>query len=308
MRALVTGACGFVGRYLSDHLIEKGHDVLGLTFVDSSDTRKYRTARVDVSDYNACTKVISSYKPDVIYHLAGISFVPEAESNFEQALKTNVGGTSNIYRTCHLLQQGIKVVFVSSAEVYGRIEAGNLPITEEQPLRPMNNYSLSKAMAEMVADRYVRGGHVRSVVMRPFNHIGAGQNNRFVASSFAYQLASIARGKHPPHIKVGNLSVKRDFTDVRDIVRAYGLAAEKGDGIYNLSSGKAVAIRSILDTLIEISGVKVEVGQDEARMRGAEVPEIYGSYARAERDLGWRPEHQLSDTLKELYNYWLERV
>jgi GDP-4-dehydro-6-deoxy-D-mannose reductase len=144
--------------------------------------------------------------------------------------------------------------------------------------------------------------------VRPFNHIGPGQDNRFVVSSFAYQLARIARAGAPPVIGVGNLSPERDFCDVRDIVRAYRLIAQKGRGMYNLCSGQAVAIMKILDTLIAISGMKVEVHQDPARTRPTEVPVVVGSFEKARQELDWEPQIRLEDTLRAVYEYWLANV
>ena len=160
-------------------------------------------------------------------------------------------------------------------------------------------------MSEIIGGRYVQGGYVRSVIMRPFNHIGPGQNDRFVASSFAKQLAAISKGKAAPVIKVGNLDAKRDFSDVRDIVRAYRLGALRGDGIYNLGAGKSVRVHDVLDLLIEVSGAKVTIENDPARMRPAEVPEFYGIYAKAKRDFGWEPTIPLRDSLRDLYRYWM---
>ncbi|MCB0337314.1 MAG: GDP-mannose 4,6-dehydratase, partial [Bdellovibrionales bacterium] len=144
-------------------------------------------------------------------------------------------------------------------------------------------------------------------IMRPFNHIGAGQNNRFVVPNFSQQLAKIARGEAPKQLQVGNLEAKRDFSDVRDIVRAYRLAAERGQGTYNLCSGKGVSVREILETLIAISGVEVEIVEDQDRMRASEVPEVYGSYAKARRELGWEPLHSLQESLEQAYKHWVQR-
>lgn len=235
-----------------------------------------------------------------------MAFVPEAENNFLQALHVNVVGTSNIYRIAHIIGLGCTVLYVSSAEVYGKIDPKNLPITEGVPLNPANNYSLSKSMAEMVTWRYAQLGNLKSVVVRPFNHIGPGQSSQFVVSSFAEQLAQIAHKKRPAVIQVGNLEARRDFSDVRDIVRAYRLAVVQGQGIYNLGSGRAIAIKSILDRLIQISGLTVEISQDAARMRAAEVPEIYGSYAKAKKELGWEPQINFDQTLESVYRYWFD--
>lgn len=308
MRALITGAGGFVGHYLIEHLLASGDEVIAATLTESLINDKAEKIILDVLDLDSCRKFISHYKPDVIYHLAGIAFVPEAEDNFQKALNVNVLGASNIFRTTHLLGLKIRILYISSAEVYGKIESKDLPISENVKLAPANNYSLSKAMGELVCERYGRQGTVTPVIIRPFNHIGPGQDERFVASSFAKQLAEIAKGKQDPVIYVGNLDAKRDFSDVRDIVRAYRMAGIKGRGIYNLASGRSISIRSLLDLLIAASGLNVEVRQESSRMRAAEVPEIYGSYAKAKSEFGWQPEIELRETLELLYKDWLKKV
>ncbi|MCO6432358.1 MAG: GDP-mannose 4,6-dehydratase [Deltaproteobacteria bacterium] len=308
MRALVTGACGFVGRHLIEHLLECGDEVFGCDYTVPAEAPACPLEQFDITSGEECAEKIRRIKPDIIYHLAGVSFVPEAEDDFKKALLANVLGTNHIFRICHLLQSATKVVFISSAEVYGKIAPHELPVTESQPISPANNYSLSKAMAELVAKRYGELGQVPYVIARPFNHIGPGQNERFVASSFALQLARVVKGKAPPVINVGNLEARRDFSDVRDIVRAYRLAALKGSGAYNLGSGRSVPIREILDCLVLISKANVEIREDPSRMRAAEVPEIYGSFSRAQRELGWKPQHSLQETLKDVYNWWLSRI
>lgn len=311
MRALVTGAAGFVGRYLVQHLADLGDQVLATDHsisVTIPARSGVRWQQLDVSDASACSDIISQFEPEIIYHLAGIAFVPEAENNFDRTLVINVGGTNNLIRAVHLLQLGSTVVLISSAEVYGRIKPEDLPLQENTRLNPANNYSLSKSMAEMVAERYGQFGYVRTVVMRPFNHVGPGQDSRFVVSSFASQLARICAGMAPPIIRVGNLEAERDFSDVEDIVRAYRLAAQQGQGTYNLCSGRPVSIQWILNTLIEISGLSVEIEQDPARMRPSEVPVLYGSFEKAERELGWQPNISLTETLRKTFTACLEQL
>lgn len=312
MRSLVTGAAGFVGRHLIEHLTEAGDNVLGTDLFIPEGPNLCPIEQLDVRNFDEVAKLFSFFKPEAIYHLAGMSFVPDAESNFDAALKANVLGTNSIYRVCHLLELRSVIVCISSAEIYGKVTPNGLPITESSPIQPMNNYSLSKAMSELVAGRYEskmneQGGGLRSVVMRPFNHIGPGQNPKFVTSAFAQQLARIAKGKVEPFVQVGNLEAQRDFSDVRDIVRGYRLAALKGSGTYILCSGKPVAIRALLEQLISVSGLKVDIVQDPERMRGPEVPVLYGSYEKAKAELGWEPKIELKDTLRDIYNYWLGR-
>ncbi len=310
MRAMVTGACGFVGDYLVRHLVENDDEVFAAVYKYQTGKRLYPVPPrpLDVCDPEACLRAISDFRPEVIYHLAGISFVPEAENDFDHALLVNVGAVNNIYRVCHLMKYQTTVVLVSSGEVYGKVSPQELPVTEESPLRPSNNYSLSKAMAELVAQRYDREGTVKTVIMRPFNHVGPGQNERFVTASFSQQLARIAHGRCAPRLQVGNLDAQRDFCDVRDMVRAYRLGAVRGHGMYNLGSGRAVAISEILNMLIDISGLSVVLEQDPSRMRPSEVPSSYGSYEKVKRELGWEPQIPLRQTLSDIYQYWYEKL
>ncbi len=309
MRALVTGACGFVGDHLARHLLESGDEVVGTVFQRNlSEKRSYRTEWVDVSDPKAVSRLLLDYRPDIVYHLAGIAFVPEAEEDFERTLRVNVLAVHNLAQTLHIVNSGSKVVLVSSAEVYGRISPEELPISERTALRPTNAYSLSKVMAEEVLWRFVREGRVNGVVLRPFNHIGPGQNERFVASSFARQLALIKKGKAEPILSVGNLSPQRDFADVRDVVRCYRLAGLKGTGTYNIASGRSISIERMLGLLVEVSGLSIEIRKDSAKVRGNEVAEIIGSYKRAEEELGWKPEIPIEKSLRDIFEWWQARV
>jgi GDP-4-dehydro-6-deoxy-D-mannose reductase len=309
MRALVIGAAGFVGQYLIQHLQEQGDEVFG-TSIDGRvpGLSSGQGVALDITAQSSCGDVIQRVRPEVVYHLAGISFVPEAEADFARTLAVNVGGTANVVRHCHLLNQGVAVLFVSSAEVYGQVPVHALPVGEETELRPTNNYSLSKRMAELVVERYGRMGSLRYTIARPFNHIGPGQDQRFVASNFAYQLASIALKRSAPVLEVGNLEARRDFSDVRDIVKAYRRIAESGVGVYNLGSGVPRSIQSLLDTLIAVSGLQVEVRQDPARMRGPEVLELYSSYEKAWRECGWRPSIRFEQSLEDIYRFWYDKL
>lgn len=304
MRALVIGAAGFVGKYLVEHLLEQGDQVYAGTLKEPIPQLPDTTFSVDITDAGSTAELIQRSRPEVVYHLAGISFVPEAEQNFDKTLLVNVGGTNNVLRQAHLFSKETKVVLISSAEVYGQVQPDDLPIRETTPLRPANNYSLSKRMAELLAERYVRQGALKCAIVRPFNHIGPGQDPRFVASSFAQQLARIALGKAPAVMRVGNLEARRDFSDVRDIVRAYRLLAQGPDGVFNLGSGVPRSIQSLLDTLIRVSGVSVKVEQDPARMRGPEVPELFTSFAKAESAVGWKPSISFERSLEDIYRHW----
>lgn len=308
MRALVIGAGGFVGGYLVNHLRDRGDEVIGTSNTATSVEGCAESVSLDITDGPAVGALLNRVKPNVVYHLAGIAFVPEAESNFEKTLQVNVAGTANIARYCSLLETKPTLLFISSAEVYGHVQPRELPIREDNPLRPANNYSLSKRMAELVVERYGRQTGLRYAIARPFNHIGPKQDPRFVASNFALQLARVARGLTPPVLEVGNLEARRDFSDVRDIVRAYRLIADGHQGVFNLGSGRAVSIQEVLDTLVEISGCEVEIRQDPTRMRGPEVAELYGCIDSAAAVCGWTPRIPLRSSLEEIYRYWYETL
>jgi GDP-4-dehydro-6-deoxy-D-mannose reductase len=308
MRALVIGAGGFVGRYLVDHLRACGDEVVGTTNLSTKGEGDISFEPLDITNGPEVGALLRRVHPDVVYHLAGIAFVPEAESNFDKTLQVNVGGTANVARYSSLLESKPALLFVSSAEVYGHVQPNELPIREENPVRPANNYSLSKRMAELVVERYGRHGNLRYSIARPFNHIGPRQDPRFVASNFALQLARVARGLTPPVLEVGNLEARRDFSDVRDIVRGYRAIASGHHGVFNLGSGRAVSIQDLLTTLIEISGCKVEIRQDPQRMRGPEVPELYGSIQHAREVCGWTPEIPLRSSLEDTYRYWFDSL
>ncbi len=308
MRALVIGGGGFVGNHLIQHLFEQGDTVLATTNTGRESVSGCEVFDLDITDGVATLDLIQRARPDVVYHLAAIAFVPQAESDFQLALAVNVGGTSNVVKGCVSLGTCPGLLFVSSAEVYGQVKPSEVPLREENPLRPSNNYSLSKRMAELVVERYDRQGKVRSCIARPFNHIGPGQDSRFVASNFALQLARVAHGLTSPTLQVGNLEARRDFSDVRDIVKAYRALGIKERGVFNLGSGRCVSIRELLDTLIKVSGVTVDIRPDPARMRGSEVPELYGLNERATEASGWRPTISLEQSLADVYQYWFDRV
>lgn len=307
--SLITGSGGFVGKHLIPLLLEKEERVIATDRLMPPQLPSGALGAVlDVCDYDSCFEVLQRERPDTVYYLAGLAFIPQAEEHFEKALLVHVAGVHNILRAVWLLELPTRVLFVSSGEVYGRVEEHELPLSEENAIRPMNNYSLSKRMGELVIERYRSLVKREPLVLRPFNHIGSGQNELFVVSSFARQLAEIAHGIQPPTIKVGNLLAERDFTDVRDVLRGYILAAESGTGIYNFCSGIPRSIQSILDELLEISGLEVFVESDPARMRPSDRPRVIGSSEKAKRELGWEPVIPFRDTLEWVYRDWYDSL
>jgi GDP-4-dehydro-6-deoxy-D-mannose reductase len=308
MRSLVLGAGGFVGRHLVEHLVDQGDEVFAGVQVPSEGTQRWCEVPVDITDAESVAKVLERAKPEVVYHLAGISFVPEAQADFERTLRVNVGGTAHVAHQSVLAGCVKSLVFVSSAEVYGSVSPSQLPIRESTEIRPLNNYSLSKRMAELAVESFSRSGNLRCAIARPFNHIGPGQDRRFVTASFALQLARIAHDQAPAVMRVGNLEARRDFSDVRDIVRGYRLLAASGNGIFNLGSGRSRPVQEVLDTLVAISGLAVSIEQDPERLRGPEVPELYGSCEAIRHACGWEPRIPFEKSLEDVYRYWYDIV
>jgi GDP-4-dehydro-6-deoxy-D-mannose reductase len=307
MRALVTGGGGFVGPHLIKQLLDESYQVLATGLkLPSSASLGCETAAMDICDAQACQTLIQSYRPDVIFHLAAISYVPEAEEDFDRTMRINVGGTRNLLTACR--NAIVKPIFVlaSSSEVYGLIE--RVPVDEHHLVNPRNNYSLTKYFAEILLKQMDQLGVVRGIVVRPFNHIGPGQDDRFVASSFSKQLAEISLNLRPPEIWVGDLTALRDFSDVRDIVRGYVLASRSDGNVYNLCSGNTVSIHEVLDRLIKIAGLDVSIRVDPKRLRPAQNAEIKGSFQLANEYLGWEPTYSLEESLTDLYSDWRHRL
>ena len=296
MKALVTGARGFVGPYLTAHLESMGDEVIG---VDTD---------MDIVDAEAVRSRLADEMPDVVYHLAAASHVGDSWHAPTEVLRINTEGTLNVLLAAH--EAGAeRVVIIGSAEQYGQVPESMLPITEDTPLRPVSPYGASKAAAEMLGSYMVRGRDFPVVLVRAFNHLGPGQSDRLVGSALARQVAENER-RGSEEILAGDLSPRRDFTDVRDVVRAYRLLAERGvpGEAYNVCSGRAVAIRELADTLIELAGSPMKVVLDAERLRPVDVPVVLGDNAKIVRDTGWTPEIPLEQTLADILAWWREHL
>ncbi|MEN3272809.1 MAG: GDP-4-dehydro-6-deoxy-D-mannose reductase [Actinomycetota bacterium] len=292
MKAIVTGAHGFVGPYLTSHLESKGDEVVGIDH------------EVDITDAEAVRSRFADELPDVVYHLAAASHVGDSWSAPAQVVRINSEGSLNVLLAA--VAAGVeRVVLIGSAEEYGHVTPEQLPITEDTPLRPVSPYGASKAAAEMLASYIVRGRDLPVVCVRPFNHLGPGQSDRLVASTLAQQVARNERSGGD-EILAGDLSPKRDFSDVRDVVRAYRLLAEKGrpGEAYNVCSGRAVAIREMADILIGLSTHPMKVTLDAERLRPVDVPVLHGDNSKLVRDTGWKPEIPLEQTLADVLDWW----
>lgn len=309
MRALVTGAAGFAGRHLVVALHAAGHEVIASDLdVPEDAPRASEWIALDVTDESACESALRAARPDWLFHLAGFAHVGRAEQEPDRCLELNLGGTRALLEACLSASPATRAIVISSAEVYGAVPPDQLPVREECPVRPGTAYARSKVAAEETArDAAARG--LSLVILRPFNHIGPGQSDDFVASAFAHQLARIEAGLQEAVIRVGNLAAVRDFSDVRETVRGYLRAAESGhDGaVYNVTSGEAVAIRDLLEILLELCRVPVEVVEDPARMRPIDQAVFHGSGALLAEDTGFRAELNLRDTLEDVLDYWRSR-
>ncbi|MDH7481630.1 MAG: GDP-mannose 4,6-dehydratase [Armatimonadota bacterium] len=312
---LITGVGGFVGRHLAELLVKSGAFVYGTILSPEEVSSDNPIPGVELmvchlENQSNVEEVINSVQPSVVYHLAAQSSVSRSLSDPIGTFKTNVMGTLHLLESLRGLPNLRVLVLISSAEVYGIVSESDLPITERASLDPANPYACSKACADLLGVQYFRIFQVPVIRLRPFNHIGPGQSDAFVASNFARQIAEIEAGIRPPKLMVGNLDAKRDFTDVRDIVRAYVLAAERcspGD-VYNICSGKAVSIREVLDQLLTLTSVQIEVVQEPDRMRPSDLPILVGDCSKFHAETGWAPEISLAQTLKDLLNFWRARV
>jgi len=301
VRALVTGATGFVGRYLIEALHEAQYEVFAC-----AGPRDVHALPIELADLASVRAALDLGKPDVVFHLAAATFVPETIAAPMDAYVTNVRGTANVAQAVREYRKDcgrhVRLIFTSSAEVYGPQSPQAFPLRETCTLSPANPYAASKAAAEMLLVGESRSLELDVVIARAFNHIGPGQSERFVVASFAAQLAKIAGGG-APLLYAGNLDAKRDFLDVRDVVRAYVLLAQHGrpGEIYNVCSGVARSIRDVLRELILVAHVPVEVRDDPARLRPSDVPLFVGDFSKLREATGWEPRIAFTTSIRDIY-------
>lgn len=317
MRVLITGITGFVGSHLAEYALSKGNvEVFGTvrwrSRLDNVEhiQDKINMIDCDLRDNMAARKALEQVRPDCIFHLAAQSFVPTSWVAPAETLTTNIIAQLNLLEGIRDLGLDTRIQVAGSSEEYGLVHENEAPITEENPLRPLSPYAVSKVAQDFLAYQYHMSYGIFAVRTRAFNHTGPRRGHVFVSSDFSRQVALIEKGKKEPVIEVGNLEARRDFSDVRDIVRGYWLALEKGEPgeVYNIGSGRAVTIRELLDLILSLSNIDIEVRQMPERMRPSDVELLVTDYSKFNRATGWQPEIPLEKTIEDLLNYWRERV
>lgn len=301
MKAFITGINGFAGKYLAEHLLENGLEVYGIDR-NNTEVNGCEVEVCDILNKEKLVAVIKKVKPDYIFHLAALSSVKQSFSNPDMTKKVSVEGTRNLFDAVIAAQISPVFLVVSSLQVYGTPDT--LPITEDAPLRPQSPYAESKVEQEKLCHEYFEKG-LKIIISRSFNHTGPGQNAEFVWPSFAKQIAEIEKGKRN-ELKVGNLDLEKDFSDVRDIVKAYLLAVQKcvpGE-IYNICRGKPYKIGKLLEILKSYSSAEVKIVVYTERIRKIDVPVLYGDNSKFAKATGWKPAIKFEQTLKDILEYW----
>ncbi len=318
MKILITGITGFAGSHLADHLLatEPEAEIAGIYRWRSRTENiehlagKVKLLECDIRDATATREVIESFRPDYVSHLAAQSFVPSSWLAPQETLSTNIIGQLNLFEAMRKSGHECRIQIAGSSEEYGMVHPDEVPITEDQPLRPLSPYAVSKVAQDALAYQYFQSYGLPVIRTRGFNHTGPRRPSVFVCSDFARQVIEIEKGLRPARMAVGNLDAERDFTDVRDTVRAYWLVLNRGKAgeVYNVATGTSWSIRQVLDMLIEFAGVKVDVDTDEGRLRPSDVPRLQGDATRLREATGWRPEIPFEQTLRDLLDYWRARL
>ncbi len=311
-KALIIGAAGFVGNYLIDHLaVDCGMEVYATKLPhEELGNQNARIYDLDILQKQNIIDILFEIRPEYIFHLAAQSSVGVAWKNPALTIDVNIKGSVNVMDAVRELFYKPRLLLIGSGEEYGHIKDGETPISEENSLRPGNIYAATKVCQNMIGSIYARAYDMEVMMVRAFNHIGPGQAPIFVVSDFCKQVVEIEKGIREPVMYVGNLKAMRDFTDVRDVVRAYGLLIEKGSAgeTYNVGCGKALAIQAILDLIISKSKAQIKVEIDPNKIRPVDVPIIEADIIKIRDAVHWEPIIPLEQTIQETLDYWRDRV
>jgi GDP-4-dehydro-6-deoxy-D-mannose reductase len=329
MKALITGITGFAGSHLADYLLAEHpevevhgtyrwrsrrdnieHLLEGPHLGGSQPQARFKLHDCELKDYPAVAAVLDRVRPDYVFHLAAQSFVPASWTAPAETLATNINAQTHLFEATRAL--GLDPVFqiACSSEEYGLVHPDEVPITEANPLRPLSPYAVSKVGQDLLGYQYFQSYGLKVVRTRGFNHTGPRRGEVFVSSNFARQIALVEAGRQEPVIRVGNLDAVRDFSDVRDMVRAYWLAVERGrpGEVYNIASGHGVRIGEVLDRLLALARVKVRVEVDPERLRPSDVEVLIGDCSKFKAETGWEPRIPFQQTLADLLDYWRARM
>lgn len=311
MKNLITGIHGFSASHLADLLLEQNEEVFGLARSLSNDQNvqhiqgKVQVSLCDIRDRSTIKKVLEAVRPDRIYHLASVTFVPQAEKEGDDSFETIFNGTWNLLESVKEMGLNCQTLFVGSSEAYGMVAEGEGLVAEDRILLPVSLYGVSKAAADQLSHSYFLRDGLNVMRARPYNHIGPRQDSRFACSSFARQIAAIEKGAEAV-IKTGNLESYRDFMDVRDTVSAYQAIMKHGKAgeVFNVCSGEVTSVQVILETLLEISGVSIRIETDRQLFRESKPVSAGGDNSLLKQRIGWRPQIDLDETLRSLLDYW----
>lgn len=316
-KSLITGITGFAGSHMAELLLKEGHEVFGIVrWRSRSEHVKHLDGKVhlieaDLLDLKSLQDVMMSIRPDYIFHLAAQSFVPASWTSPAVTMEVNVVGSNNLFEAVRSAQIDPVIQIACSSEEYGLVHEDEVPIKETNPLRPLSPYAVSKLAMDFMGYQYFKSYGLKIIRTRGFNHEGPRRGEVFVTSTFAKQIAMIEKGLQKPVIYTGDLGTKRDFTDVRDMVRGYLLAVQKGEPgeVYNIASGKVWVIQDMLDYLISLSTVKgIKIEKDPKRMRPSDVPILLGDNSKFVKATGWKVQIDFKKTLEDTLEYWRQNV
>lgn len=317
MKVLITGIGGFAGSHLADYIIANTDATVSgiLRDLEKADNIRQHNGKIflshcDIGEFQPVFKVIKEIKPDIIFHVAGQAFVPSSFEFAAETFKTNVIGTINIFEAVKALEINPRIVVVTSGEIYG--ETFGLPAlhSEQSIPQPVNPYAASKTSVDYIAQTYKKYEGLNIVIARPFNHTGPRQKPSFVCSSLAKQIVALQKNSSKKILNVGNVKARRDFTDVRDIVRGYWMLSQidnKTNYIFNLCSGNIFSIEEIIVLFEEITGMKFELHVEPKRLRGYDIQLLAGNHSAITHSVGWKPNIPFKQTLIDLLNYWKEK-